>query len=343
MAIKFNSISDLKKYIGGAGNPSLHINSLNPHIDPTARKHLIEFIGQAQYDAIDPQNAPSALDDYVLRPLAFLLMYEYVQVNAIQISEIGNLRVESDEKKTAFKYQENQYKNYMLHTGYEEIETLLRYLDANSGSYPLWTASEAFKRHRGIFLNCATDFRASYSKYLSRYTFELLRPLIEDLEFFALVPTIGEPLFKALRAEKLANTLADNRLKAVFLIQKAIANFVMEEAVQRHWVRFEGRNVVQTETLENQGYDTKMSAKDSNLAQKMRHHEEWGNRHLSYLITFLKENIADFQEYQTHLDAQTAAEKATTEENTCNYHVKPNCNCNDCNCQSQKTKGIILL
>ncbi len=357
----FKNISDIKEHIGGAGNLSIHIDSIGPHELPTFNKHLQKWIGQDLYaDIIDnPATTEKiALLPYVAKPLAFLLMYEYSKVNSLQISEQGNIRYEREEAKSAYKYQENEYRDYMLHTGYESLEELLKFLAAKSADYPLWKNSIAFKCSRNLFINYAAEFRAVYSHYISRYTFDHLRALVADLEVFAIQPTIGRYLFDALKLEvksgaiglsgctpNTASPCEANRGRAVAIIQSALANFTIEEGMRRLWLRIDKGNVVQTEQLGDQGYQKKSPGKNVPVSQKIRHHDEWANRHTSNLLHFLNTNISCFPEYQQYLDEQKEEEKEKEDE-CCEWRIPSSCSCgcgSHGGCNHNKSGSIIHL
>lgn len=309
----FSDLFDFKTYIGGGANVSLKMNSLAPTIRSTAEKHLQGWLGELLTEAMDNAAAPDAalttLLPYLKRPLALLTMYEYSAIGAIQFTESGIQRIENDRYKTAYKYQENEYKKHMLETGYEAIEQLLRFLDENAADYPTWQNDPVFEKNKALFLNYAAEMRASYSSYISRYTFDLLRPLIEDIECFALVPLFGQPFFDELKTAIRQGNLSADQKKVVQLSQKAIASFAIEEGMSRHWVRLEGRNVVQTELLGDQSAEKSAAAGNQPLGYSVRKNDEWANRHINKLKTYLADNLDLFPTYKTYYDEQTEEEE----------------------------------
>lgn len=365
------TISELKNFIGGAGNVSLNIADIQPFLDLVGQQHLRPWLGNTTYAALEAETivAPyAALLSFVQRPLAFLAMLEYVKVNAIMISGAGNFRIESDEKKTAYKYQENQYRAVMQEQGWESIERMLRYLDENSTTFTAWAADEARKNHRGLFINYAEDFRNLYGKTISRYIFETLRPVIEEVEDTALLPYFGTPFFDALKTDIQDNTLAGKRKELVRLAQKVIVHFSIREGIKRNWVKFEGDRVVQTETLEPQGYQKDAPAGKDETATLLRHSEDWGNRHVATVLSFLEANIEEptFLLYKTYNEEQRdlktlskllkrkvlASELATLRPEYLDAfgEVLPDkrpqklCGCREnCHCSTQKNTGTFIL
>ena len=313
----FNDISELKTYIGGGANLSLEMDSLAGSLHDAARDHLVPWLGRAQWDALvdavendDASTEENALLPYVRRPLAHLTMHEYSKVGGIQFGEAGIFRTESETHKAAYKYQENQYRDYMLEKGWEAIEEMLAFLEANEEDYNPWYASTAYERNKSLLINTAADFRESYSAYVGRYTFELLRPLIEDLEAFAIRPLLGDGQLDAIKAAILAKNLTAAQSALLKVLQKAVANFTMREGMKRLLVRIEGTKVVQSERLEPQSYEKAAPPSANALSLPLLQQDAWGNRYISYILKHLTDHIEDFPLFAAHLEEQAAAASA---------------------------------
>ena len=345
----FTDIDHIKQFVGGAVNISVEIDSLSPAFNRAAQNHLVGWLGAAQWnDMVTNFAAPdaelAALLPYAQSALAMLGMYEYSLIGSIQFTESGIHRVENDNYKSAYKYQEAEYRKWMLENGYEAIEEMLLFLQDNNEDYPLWDGTEVAAKNLQLVINYAKHFRAAADKNISRYTFELLRPLIEDLEFFVLIPNIGQPQYDDLKA-KIASESAFSSEEDVLLglIQKCIANFTIEEATRRQLVRLEGRNVVQTEKLEPQSYEKESTPTNSPLSVKINHHDEWGNRYVSRIVKYLDDNIDEFPLYETWKEEKaTAAEEAAAEAAAAACCTEPErycdptlCSCNgECTCSA---------
>ena len=133
-------------------------------------------------------------------------------------------------------------------------------LEDNEAKYPLWQADPAYARNKAHFINTATDFRMLYGKQLSRYIFEIIRPILEEVETFAILPTIGQEQYDDLKQGIALKALTADEFALVQIIQRAVVHFTMQEALERHWVQFNGNRIVQIETLEPQGYEGKVPA-----------------------------------------------------------------------------------
>lgn len=349
----FTDIDHVKSFIGGAVNVSVEMSSINPVLTRTAQNHLLPWLGDAQWNNIKanweaPDAELAALLPYVQTALAMLGFYEYAHIGGIQFTESGIMRVENENHKSAYKYQENEYKKWMLENGYEAIEEMLLFLQENADDYPLWEGSEAAVKNLSLVINYARHFRAAADRNISRYTFEMLRPLIEDLEFFVLVPNIGQDQYDDIKTRIAAeDTFSDKENELIRLIQKCIANFTVEEATRRQLVRLEGKNVVQSEKLEPQGYEKTTTPGNVMTSIKINHHDQWGNRFVSRIIKYLDDNIDDFTLYAEwkEAEAEAAAEAAT---DSCIEAERPcdtaNCFCDgECTCSSGTGKSVFRL
>lgn len=327
----FNNIDDLKQYVGGGANVNLELSSISAAMHSALRNHILPWLGQAQWAALLADYTPNAADitgmddsleallPYVRRPLALLTMYEYGQVGGIMVSESGFHRSETDTRKTAFKYQENAYKRWHLDDGYEAIEEMLNFLEDNEGDYALWAADDAYVANKSLVINTATELRKHYSKYLSRYTFETLRPLIEDVEVFAIKPLLGDDQYDEVKDWIMmkATGLDAKELQLLKLIRRAVANFTIEEGLKRLWVKIEGKNVVEAEGLEPQTYEKYSSAAGTAMNSIQRHLQEHANIHIQNIKQFLTDNASDFPLYEAYLEALAEAAAAEEDTDTC--------------------------
>jgi hypothetical protein len=313
----FANITELKTILGGAINTSVELDSLSPAFHAAIYNHLVEWISEAfwdefktAYDADTLSAEQTALLPYLQRPLAKLAMYEYQQIGTVQFTESGLNRIETETHKSAYRYQENAYSNFMLLNGYEDLERLLVYLETNKADFATWTGSDAYTRNRSLFITYASEFRRAYGKQVSRYVFEIMRPVMSDIETFAVLPLLGEDQFADLKAKILAGTTSSEEDELHNRIIRAVANYAMEESLKRELVQHDGNKVVQLESSILQSNTTKRVPDSSHLDVTIRHSHEFANRHLSYVKEYLDNNLDTFTLYSAYLDAQAEAEAA---------------------------------
>ena len=297
----FENIADFKKYVGGGANVSVEIESIEPTMADAFRLHIEQWLGSAQWEALlnaiennTATTAELALIQKIKEPLAKLTMYEYSKIGGLQFTESGMHRMENDNAKSAYKYQEREYANYMLEHGYESIESLLKFLDLHEADYPLWFNADAYTLHNAYFVRYASELRMHYSKYITRYAYETLRPVIEDVECVAVEAIMSEGLYDYLKTKYNTGTANSQEKRSIFLIQRIIVNFAVMEGLQRNWLQIEGRRIVHATTEENQGRTTLSTANQQAVSFAHRHHELMANRYVHKFLRFIVENEADF-------------------------------------------------
>lgn len=327
MATLFRNISDVKKFVGGGANTSMAIESLTPALEMAAQEYVTPWVGDTVWNTMLANYPDSltteqeALLPYLQRPVALLAMHEYAKVGNVQFNENGMHRIETEYQKSAYKYQENEYKKWMLEQGFNAIEMLLNFLEDNQVSYPEWSSSYQAK-NRALFINTAAIFKENYSKSLSRYTFEMMRTLIEDVELFAIKPLIGTDQYDALKTAISAKTETSEQSDLIIKIRKAVAYFSVQEALKHKWVSIDGNRLSSYEQAEAQGYETANIPTAEGISLSIRSNDEMANRHISNITQFLDDNIADYPLYAAFIEAQAVADSDTeshlTGEDCCN-------------------------
>lgn len=349
----FDDFADFKSFAGGTVNQSVALESLAPAMEETLHTHLLPWLSQEMYDELDaaiasPSTQEEALLQRVKKAFALLTMYEYTATASIQVSDAGMMRVETEDMKSAYKYQEAGYREWMLHTGYNRLEDMIRFLNSNVGDYATWAGTLEAQRSRELFLNYAADFRRVHSKSMSRYTFEVLRPVIEDVQVFGIRANIGDDFYTELQAAVKAQTTTAAQDKVVALIQKAIAHLSVNEGVKQGIVQIKGDMVTKSETLEPQGYVRKGAPTAADIDLKTHYEYTTGNRHMSELLAFLSANQDDYPTYKAYLEAKAAAAEAEQTE-TAEWQDERCCGtCGlgvwDCSCSTKnKRKRIVRL
>ena len=322
MAHFFNSISDFKAVVGGATNVSLDLQSIAPTIEMVLEEHIIPYLSQDQFDALYTawQNdtlslSQEALLPYVQKPLALLSLAEYASIGDVMLSDSGMHRKELDEEglKTAYKYQKNSYVDYMLKNGWNKVEKMLLFLEDNLSDYPLWDSSPEATSHRAFFLRYAQEFKEHYLRNFNRHTFEIIRPIIEEVELLAILPLLGKPQY-----EELKTTASTEQLKLIPFLQKAMVHLIMHIAIRRTWIQVSAGKVVQTERLEPQSAEKQGVASNVAVTQFLKEEKEFANRQLSAIYQYLDDNIDTYPLYQAKLEAENT--QAEEEENCPSNH-----------------------
>lgn len=348
MNILFSEITELQPYVGGAINVSIDMRSITPTIERATYDYILPIIGQTQYDELLGNLSSTDarivnLLEAVRRPLALLTVYEHSFVGDISFGESGLYRTETDDRKGAYKYQVNTFRAKHLNQGYNSIERLILFLDANLADYPLFTAATEYARHRSLVINYASEFAVHYDMKINRYIYQIMRPVIEEMEIFVLEPLLGQDFYTEIKTKIKANTLDAQEKQLLFYLQKSVAHYTVLESLKRNIVQFQGDRIAQVEELEPQSSRKTSNAGMNSIGVLAGHNEEFAARHLSKAKWYLTENIDNFPTYKAWKEALAAAveEAAATVEDNSRYSACGRCygNCN-CTTTTKKTKKI---
>lgn len=285
MAQLFSSIEEFKIFVGGAvDNNEAMLESLSPDITAAIDSHIRNWLGdeltEELLDAYPDATGPlSTLTEKVQAAVAPLALSYAPDTKGVSFSENGFTRPENG----TFQYQDNNYKAAFLTRGYEAIELMLKYLDANSADFTTWSEKD---RHRSLILNYASDFRRVSSQKISRYTFESLLPLIGEAEYFAVEKLLPTQFFARL---KYASDLDASEKTVVLHLKAIIANFTIAEATRRNRVKIVGTDLVQIS-----GKEGDKAAKDSDLERTATWTNLAADRHVMKLKDYLTRHRAEF-------------------------------------------------
>lgn len=298
----FEDIASLKTVTGGAISATMEYDSISPFFQIAHERHIEIWLGtdlldalEAGLDAGSPLAKWTALAPYYRRALGWLTMYEYLSFAAVQLGEGGLHRVETDSHKTAYKYQEKPVREGALTNGYEALEKLLIFLEAQQDDYDEWELSTGYQIYHGVLLNTAMAFRMVSSKKIGRKVFEVVRGMVTDVEEQALVPLLGEDQYEALLTARKTGTYTSEALekKVILLCQRISAHFTLVAALKEHLVTLKGDAVVQVESPDDQSLPKEGAPSLPAIGLRLDLHDQTANAYIRKLRTLLDANVED--------------------------------------------------
>jgi hypothetical protein len=301
MALFFINIEEFKRtgVAGAADNDDAFLVSLEAMLVHAQDKHLAPWLGPATLNtlsALHPDAAvgsPKAdLTALIQRALAWLALYEYSFVSTVRHNENGMKMVDG----IPYRYIATENREKCLEVGYEALEACLVYLDTHLTVFTDWRDGVERLKHKAVFLNTAAAFRLAYSAKINRYTFDLLRGVVEDVEYQAIERLLPQQFLTSLRTKFFANAQMTTPVERqlIFLIQKAVAAFTISEAMHRNFVELNNGEVVQVSARGDQNSKTLSKPQRSDMERAAWHSEGWANAHLGRLKQFISANIVAF-------------------------------------------------
>jgi hypothetical protein len=271
MAELFAEYNQFKSIVGGRINQSVELASLDPFIYEAARKHIVPWLGSVYATLVadgSPTPAQTALITYVRRPLALLTIHEYSKVVSVELSDSGMHRIETETRKSSYRYQEKQFQEDALQKGYDALENMLFFLDSNRATYPDWVATEEATAHLSQLLNYNKDFRRLVNTNCDRYSFEALRPIIAHQQLMICQSAVPSAFWAGFMSRHIAGTLTSAEKTVREYMRQAIAYAALNEAMKLHYVTISmGRIFIQEEFGEQSNINRTMpNAGSSDLA-----------------------------------------------------------------------------
>lgn len=314
-----NSISEIQKYTNV--DSTLSMKSLEPFEFETINMYLLDWLGTTQFNKL--VNFPDTAEHikllpYVQRAIANFMVYEYIDKGSVSIGNSGINRTESDNQKTAYKYQVSVAKQGYLESGWNAIESMIEFLFANRTDYPDWDSSGAKLKSRAFLINTYKEFKGEYHVVSGRWTYEGLRAIMEDVELFSIVPAIGQTFYDMLKAEILNDTISNYNKAALKFLRKAVAYLTIEQAIAQKVGTIQNNSFVFSEQT---GDDFTMQTREVSSASKQRNAKTNGIKYLNYAKEFLISNKTNYPEFATWYDAKLAATLPTSVVETKNKKI----------------------
>lgn len=317
MAELFNTIDELKQFVGGNLNRTVELDSIAPIVHDAAVRHIVPYLSLSEYKALvtahaanDLSPAQTALLPYVRRALANLAVYEYSDTASVQMGESGLFRVESDTHKAVFRYQEKAFREKMLTAGYQALEEMLLFLSTTTGDYAAWAATPEANAHRGLLLNYAADFRRVGLADCDRWTYETLRPIINTVQEFAVQAIVPKAFWSGYLSRFKAGSLTTAEKELLRLHRLAIANYTIEQAVRLQQVQVTKGRVVVVEEFGEQSQVNRTSPVAGNASAVAFQHQVINGVYTNAWRKYLTNNVGSFP---TAFDAASGGTNADTD------------------------------
>lgn len=211
---------------------------LQPHINFVER-YIKAVIGTGQFLALQAavklDNATAeqeALLEAIYPALCKLATAAWTEEGLLSMSQQGMRRVETQNEKTAFKYQEDSVRQSLILRGFTLLEDIATFLEENENAYPLWVAdTAAYTRFRKFFINSTAEFQEEYNIHNSSLTFKAMYGLMKHVDYLKVGSVLGMGLYGVIKNELLAgNVSEENELLLKEYIRPAVAHLTIAEA-----------------------------------------------------------------------------------------------------------------
>jgi len=183
--------------------------SFAPFIEETEQKYIIKYLGQAQYDELQVYydaelnnvETLNKLLEHTQRALSKFVMAAAARFMDLEVSE-GGFTVNSTQ--TAAPASVTRVANLIKATvsqGWDSIEIILKYMEDNVDSFPLWSGSDAYTLQKSTLIQSASDFHNHYPINESRLWFYSAKGIMRNVDDSEIKSKISEDLYATLLSE----------------------------------------------------------------------------------------------------------------------------------------------
>lgn len=296
----FKNITDLINVVGASASASLQIQDIDPDFNYAMEEYIHPLISKATAGYILTASHPAYAGSKaaLYKAVAYLGLYEFAQHSSVHMSGNGMMRLEGEGVRSSYRYQEDAYREYCLRVGWNAVDKMLiamAEIKFNMVEDALWTQQLEASTHSRMIWNAA-QMRQLYNTQVDRSVFEIMRPVVHDIEDYIIRPILTDAVYdNAISALSNAynKPVPAKMPKMISLAQKAIVHILVRECVLRNWVRIDHKGIVAVSTTDEQAnyITTPASAIQLNVITKT--HQDWAVKVIGPLKKYLTDNAGD--------------------------------------------------
>ena len=269
----------------------------NPDSDLLTRSDMNTDFNTDFYVEVEGRSVAYARLLYICQQsIAHLAFYEGFDILNAIVDETGFKRIETTEKKTLFKYQEDNIRTYYKETGLNLLDNLLLILEANLTHFPEYAEQYAVNKAK-IIPNTAS-FNRIINIRNSRLIYLRLLQHMKKVEELELAPVLGVTNMATIYAG-LAQSTVPGKVAAILpYIQNYVAwsssVLLMQESgadLTDRGLYFEG---IKGGISMN---DVKQPASDSRVTELVLRNKTIAMHYMQALKNFLLANASDWGDY----------------------------------------------
>lgn len=234
------NITELKQYVKVA--ETLPQDVINVCIPDAQEKYIRNVLGDELLEDLDTWHsmtspteveAYSALLPYVQRALArFALLIASAELDVtITSSGIGVVSTQNLAPASADRVKKLNESNEQR--GWDNIETLIRFLEENKDDYPEWVASSAYTLSIRNMVNSAVEFDSIIPINKSRLYFSRIRPILDDIDILKIKAAISTELFDAIVTQLRADDVSEANAVILPYLKRAEVYYAAVDSIDK--------------------------------------------------------------------------------------------------------------
>lgn len=218
---------------------TLKDESIVPYASDAEEKFIKKFLGKTLYAALDAyitaggtgDDEYDALLPYVERASSRFTLFAASPFLDINLGDTGYTTSNTSNLSPASKERVERYTMKLIKMGFENVETMLEFLEENQDDYPLWVASDAYTLATTNFIRTAIEFDEIVTVKISRMIFQHIRPQMDNVETFRIDTIISEELSDEILQEIDDDDVSVLNQKLLKFIKPAVANLTVANII----------------------------------------------------------------------------------------------------------------
>jgi hypothetical protein len=236
--MKIDSLLTLQKFTNVSNEfsyetlTSYETASFTKYLEQWFNADLLEqvFGYEAELPATEEYKAYEAL---MFAHVAFTML-EYSQQGEVIVSDLGFVRTENENTKSAYAQQMKMYRTSQEDNGFMYVNKLIDILDTYGGTFPEWANSPGYADRSSLLIKTAKKFNSIQRLYRMNTTFIEIIPSIKEGQDLHLHPLFGKTLIETLVAN--SGLSANEQLLRGYLIT-ALVNISMAISMEKGIVK----------------------------------------------------------------------------------------------------------
>ena len=300
-----NTTDELQKYL--RINISVLRDSFLPYEYDARHKYILRYIPEELHqellDLVNHQTYPKWASTNALKAMFGQLLHHTNNALAkftiylaaphldLHLSEMGFVVSHTSNSAPASAQRVQNAVEAYLSYGYDNIETLLRFLEHHHKKIPSYKDSEHYVLENHNLIHSAAEFDNILSIGQSRLRFLELKPEMQTVKNLVIISSVGEVFFDYLVTKKSAHELDAKHAHIVGLLQKALAYIT----ISNHLTEENAPRILSP--LAKESRDKRLSLATAHNAKERFH--KYGTAFLSQAKNTLLKSPADYPVYKS--------------------------------------------
>lgn len=309
------NIDHIKEFL--PTNVTIDFNVFKPFCYDAEIGFIQKILGAEQYQTLDDyaEDKSNEYFDFALKmsrkAIVHLAFYLGFDILSISISDSGFHRIESEQSKSLWNYQERNIKGYFVDRGFEALEALMAYLEKNEAEFPDWVDDpEAYSIVNESFINTAVEFTNHYSPLKnSRLVFLKWKSAMQFAEDTNLKSVLGDDLF-----DKIKELIKDGDIKELInvdyknilpYIRKALVYWTVYHGIKELGINYSDRGAFfQSTSASGSNMISEKDLSDSDIEYQKQIVHERAIIYNNELVRYLNSNIEKLPEYADFINSK---------------------------------------